>query len=109
MKNEVQESRFEDKCRYIAKHFDTTQKELAAIMGMSPQNLNRLFKMNSIETKYLYKVANHFKIPVTYFFSESDSLDESENMATIAQKQARIDFLEKKMDMLAFIFNSDKI
>ena len=65
----------ERKIRLIVKHFDITMKEVSSIMGMTPQNLNRVMKVNTIDTKYLLRIAEYCNFQAGYLFKNGISID----------------------------------
>jgi transcriptional regulator with XRE-family HTH domain len=59
-----------EKIKNLAKNRGITLKDLAVKIDMSEANLYRVFKRQSIETKYLESIADVLQVPVGYFFGE---------------------------------------
>ena len=60
--------------------------EVARRIGTSYQNLNKIFKKDSIESKYLEKIANVLNIPIDVFFNkEYIKPDKTELLQTHAE------------------------
>ena len=64
----------ETKIKFILEKNEKTLKWLAQEIEMSEQNLYKIFKRNSIETKHLEKIAEVFGIQIGYFFDESTDI-----------------------------------
>lgn len=54
--------------------------EVANYMGISEQNLYKLFKKDSCETAYLKKASELLNVPITYFLYDDVTLDDIENL-----------------------------
>ena len=75
-------------------------------MEMTPQNLNRIFRANSIETKYLDKVYAKYNVPHAYFFSVSDNLAQDADVSRMQELEAKADRLQKKLETMRYILLS---
>ncbi len=82
------------KIKLLLANTNVTAEELCKKIGMSNANLQFIYKRNSIETKHLIKIANELKVPITYFFDESNEVPEAKN------DSAEIELLKKEIEML---------
>lgn len=96
----------EEKFRKLAKKINVSHKELADTMEMTPQNLNRIFRANSIETKYLNKLCAKYKVPHAYFFSPTDSLVQDADVSRMQELESKVDRLQKKIETIRYILSS---
>jgi len=49
--------------------------KVAAAINMSTANLYRIFKRDSVETKYLLRLSSLLNIPLSYFYEDSQTID----------------------------------
>jgi len=61
------------KIKHIIKKSDFSVKHVAKKIGMTHQNLYRLLKKESIESKHLERIAKLLDVPVGYFFNENNT------------------------------------
>jgi len=62
-----------NKIERLCKRAGMSFKALASEIPIAEQTLHRNMKRNSMETKYLERIAEIFNIKLTYFFEENDS------------------------------------
>ncbi|MCF8374404.1 MAG: helix-turn-helix transcriptional regulator [Bacteroidales bacterium] len=96
----------EEKFRKLAKKINISHKEMADAMEMTPQNLNRIFRANSIETKYLNKLCSKYKVPHAYFFSPTDSLVQDADVSRMQELETKVENLQRKLDTIRYILTS---
>jgi transcriptional regulator with XRE-family HTH domain len=60
------------KIEHLCKKAGMSFKSLASEIPIAEQTLHRNMKRNSMETKYLVRIAEIFNIKMTYFFEEGD-------------------------------------
>jgi DNA-binding Xre family transcriptional regulator len=51
---------------------DYDPNKVAAAISMSTANLYRIFKRDSVETKYLEKICHLLKLPIVFFLEQGD-------------------------------------
>jgi len=61
----------ETKIKFILEKNKKTIKQLVQEIEMSEQNLYKIFKRDSIETKHLQKIADVLQISICYFFEDN--------------------------------------
>jgi len=84
----------ENKIKYLLSENSLTQKELCDNIGMSTQNLRKIFDRDSIETKHLQNIANVFQVPVTFFFEEKEGnyTGNIQNSTVITAQNGKINY-----------------
>jgi transcriptional regulator with XRE-family HTH domain len=60
----------EKKMKFLLKKNHKTQAEVCDFIGMTPQNLGKIWKNNDIKMSDLIQISNFFSVPIEYFFSE---------------------------------------
>ncbi len=65
------------KIKNISKKRGIILKELSDMIGMSEANFYKCVKRNSIESKYLEKIAEVLEVPVGYFFEDDKKISSS--------------------------------
>jgi len=66
------------KIKSLCKERKLSLKELAEILEITPHGLNYMFNNDSMQIRILIKISEHFKVPITYFFTDSDKLSNTE-------------------------------
>ena len=91
-----------DKIKTLQKNTKVSTEELAVVIGLSKVGLEKIFRLKSCKVSTLEKLANYFKVPVSYFFDEPQLktlvAEETLNVAyepcpNCAAMQAKIDKL----------------
>ena len=59
-----------DKIKHLVEKSSYSNIDFAKKLNMSEQNLYRIFKKRSIDTKLLVDISNLLGVPVSYFFEE---------------------------------------
>ena len=65
----------EKKIRFYLGAKNMSIKKFCKEIGMSQQNLDRIFKANSINTTHLQKMAKVFNIEISYFFLSDEQIE----------------------------------
>jgi len=73
-------------------------KDIADKMGTSYQNVYRIFGKESVETKFLFSLAELLEIPVSYFFQEHVVADTKKMLETIVK-----DVYEKRQEVIKLL------
>ncbi|WP_207436003.1 helix-turn-helix domain-containing protein [Sabulibacter ruber] len=60
-------------------------EDIAEEIGITPNNLYRIYKKDSFEIKYLLKICEKLELPVTYFLGEGTSISNSGQMQVAHQ------------------------
>lgn len=92
--NSGQEFILDEKIRQVAYEKRITLKKVAEIMGMTTQNLIRVMKVNSIQSKSLEKLCIELDVPISYFTNEHD------NQYTTSLAKNTHDELERELSEL---------
>lgn len=103
----MKEINIEKKIRHFLKLKNMSIKELCKSIGMSQQNLDRIFKANSINTNHLQKMAEVLDVEMSYFFLSEEEIE----ALTQEVDSERIDELRKlnkltKQNILKSITNN---
>jgi DNA-binding Xre family transcriptional regulator len=97
--------------------------EVAEKMGISENNLYRLYKRESVETKYLLCLCDIFNVSINYFFNNESPVIENTKVSTkisskkddasnvfyerlLEEKDKRIGFLEEDVKFYKNIINN---
>lgn len=66
-------------------------EEFSALLGISRGTAYSIFSKESVDTKYLVQLSEHFNVPITYFFEDSPkvSVSGSQNTTAVAGKNAK--------------------
>ncbi len=64
---------------------DYTPEQVAAHAEMSVTNLYKIYKRDSIESRYLVKIAQILELPYSYFLDEDADLSQSASGSNIQQ------------------------
>lgn len=72
-----------NKLKELSQKSGLKQKEIASQLNVTAQYLHKIFAKDHIDTKQLFKFAEIFNVPITYFFVDSDysTLNQDEMLA----------------------------
>jgi transcriptional regulator with XRE-family HTH domain len=65
-----------EKIKKAIERAGTDPIKVAANIDMSTANLYRIFKRDSVETKYLVKLSELLNVPLSYFYEEEATLEQ---------------------------------
>lgn len=91
----------ENKIKFLLTENKLTQKELCDNIGMSTQNLRKIFDRNSIETRHLQNIANVFQVPMSFFFEEQSGnyTGNIKNSTVISAQNGSINYKAESEDL----------
>jgi len=66
-----------EKIKHLIKFHGHSATEMAEQIGITNPYLYKMFKMESVDTKYLERIAKVLKIPITTFFEDEETFGET--------------------------------
>ena len=64
-----------NKIEILQKERKVSKKKLCQIIKITPQGYGKMIAQDTLQVKMLQAIADHFKLPITYFF---DGIENSE-------------------------------
>jgi transcriptional regulator with XRE-family HTH domain len=69
------------KIKKLAKESDMPMKRVAQHIGMTENGLAQAFKKNTLKVETLQKVGEFFEVPITYFFTDPEGMNNINRIA----------------------------
>lgn len=94
-----------EKIKIEIKNSGKSVDEVAQFIGMSNQNLYRIFKKDSVETIYLQKICDFLKINIHSFFEEYNQFEKNNKKEIGSQKEEK---KHNSLDIVTLLQNQIK-
>jgi hypothetical protein len=66
---------YTSKIKIIASERKVSLKKLSEIIEATPQGFSGMLRNDTLQIRNLQKIADHFKVPITYFFDVENNTD----------------------------------